>query len=72
VIIRPTQAGTTYGHSGFFPGYVTDMMYFPDRKIAIAVQVNTSVPGVFGGKPPARLLAEIADMVSPAVRQAAN
>lgn len=72
VIIRKTAAGTSYGHSGFFPGYVTDMMYFPDRKIAIAVQVNTSVPGVFGGKPPARLLTELADIVSPAARPAAN
>ena len=24
VIIRPTRAGLTYGHSGFFPGYMTD------------------------------------------------
>ncbi len=63
VIIRPTQAGTTYGHSGFFPGYVTDMMYFPDKKIAVAVQVNTSVQGVFGGKSPARLLVETADLI---------
>lgn len=64
-IIRPTPSGTTYGHSGFFPGYVTDMMYFPDKKIALAVQVNTSAPGVFGGKGPARLLTEIAEIVRP-------
>lgn len=63
VIIRPTQAGTTYGHSGFFPGYVTDMMYFPDKRIAVAVQVNTSVQGVFGGKSPARMLVETAELV---------
>ena len=64
-IIRPTaNGGVTYGHSGFFPGYVTDMMYFPDRKVALAVQVNTSAPGVFGGKPPSRLLAEIASMIA--------
>ena len=66
VIIRPTAAGLTYGHSGFFPGYITDMMYFPEKKIAVAVQVNTSAPGVFAGKPPGRLLAEIAEMVTPA------
>jgi D-alanyl-D-alanine carboxypeptidase len=66
VIIRPTASGLTYGHSGFFPGYVTDMMYFPEKKIAVAVQVNTSAPGVFGGKPPGRLIAEIAEMVVPA------
>jgi len=43
VIIRPTSAGITYGHSGFFPGYLTDVMYFPEEKIAVAVQLNTSV-----------------------------
>ncbi|MDQ3180769.1 MAG: beta-lactamase family protein, partial [Acidobacteriota bacterium] len=42
VIIRPTRAGLTYGHSGFFPGYMTDVMYFPEHKIAVAVQVNSS------------------------------
>lgn len=64
VIIRQTAAGKSYGHSGFFPGYVTDMMYFPEHRIALAVQVNTSVPGVFGGKPPGRWLAEIAEIVA--------
>lgn len=64
VIIRPTQnAGITYGHSGFFPGYVTEMMYFPDQKIALAVQVNTSAPGVWGGKSPSKLLVEIAEIL---------
>jgi D-alanyl-D-alanine carboxypeptidase len=61
VIIRKTQAGTTYGHSGFFPGYMTDMMYFPEQKIAVAVQVNTSV-GQSLGKPLGRVLVEIADI----------
>ncbi len=71
-IIRPTAAGTTYGHSGFFPGYMTDMMYFPEQRIALAVQVNTSAPQVFGGKPPARLLAEFAAIVSPVLQPASN
>lgn len=44
VIIRPTTYGVSYGHSGFFPGYITEMMYFPEHKLAVAVQVNTSVP----------------------------
>lgn len=59
VIIRPTALGTTYGHSGFFPGYMTDMMYFPEEKIAVAVQVNSSVPQNLG-KPLARVLVESA------------
>ena len=62
VIIRPTPAGLTYGHSGFFPGYITDMMYFPDQKIAVAVQVNTSVPRSVG-KPLGRVLVEMAEAI---------
>ena len=45
VMVRPTTLGTTYGHSGFFPGYLTEMMYFPDMRTAIAVQVNSSTAG---------------------------
>jgi len=62
VIIRPTRLGLTYGHSGFFPGYMTDMMYFPDKKISIAVQVNSSVPPNLG-KPLTRILVESAEMI---------
>jgi D-alanyl-D-alanine carboxypeptidase len=63
VIIRPTRLGITYGHSGFFPGYMTDMMYFPDKKIAVAVQVNSSVPQDLG-KPLGRVLVELAETIS--------
>jgi D-alanyl-D-alanine carboxypeptidase len=69
-IIRPTQAGLTYGHSGFFPGYMTDMMYFPEHKFAIAVQVNTSV-GQSLGKPLGRVLVEMAEVIKAARATAA-
>lgn len=62
-IIRKTPAGTSYGHSGFFPGYMTDMMYFPEHKIAVAVQVNTSV-GRSLGKPLSRVLVEVIEVLS--------
>lgn len=62
VIIRPTTFGTSYGHSGFFPGYVTEMIYFPDHKIALAIQVNSSVPRVVG-KPLIRFLVESAEII---------
>jgi D-alanyl-D-alanine carboxypeptidase len=45
VIVRPTALGTSYGHSGFFPGYMTEVMYWPEHRIAVAVQVNTSEAG---------------------------
>ena len=58
VIIRKSQTGVlTYGHSGFFPGYMTDMIYFPEHKISLAVQVNSSVSQNLG-KPLARVLLE--------------
>jgi len=63
VIIRKTPVGTSYGHSGFFPGYMTDMMYFPERKVAVAVQVNTSV-GRSLGKPLSRILVEMMEIIA--------
>jgi len=42
VIIHNTKLGKAYGHSGFFPGYLTEMLYFPDLKICVAVQVNST------------------------------
>ena len=62
VIIRPTPVGLSYGHSGFFPGYMTDVMYFPEHKISVAVQVNTSVSQNLG-KPLSRILTETAETV---------
>ena len=62
VIIRQTPVGVAYGHSGFFPGYMTDMMYFPDHKVAVAVQVNTSV-GRNLGKPLSRVLVEMMEVI---------
>lgn len=44
VIIRPSALGITYGHSGFMPGYQTELFYFPELKASVAVQVNSSAP----------------------------
>ncbi len=51
VIIRRTPLGPSYGHSGFFPGYVTEMRYFPEHRIAVAFLINTSVPRALGSSP---------------------
>ena len=42
VQIRPSEdLGYSYGHSGWFPGYVTDAVYFPDVDLAMAIQFNS-------------------------------
>ena len=42
VIIRPTALGIAYGHSGFFPGYMTEVLYFPEKDLCVAIQSNSS------------------------------
>lgn len=42
VHIRETPNGKIYGHSGFMPGYITNMMYFEDLGFSICYQVNSS------------------------------
>ncbi|HEU4598076.1 MAG TPA: serine hydrolase domain-containing protein [Pyrinomonadaceae bacterium] len=71
VIIRPTPHGISYGHSGFFPGYLTEMAYFPELKTAIAVQVNTSVPRAVG-KPLFRFLLDLAGVLAEDARKDAG
>jgi D-alanyl-D-alanine carboxypeptidase len=43
VQVRATKWGPSYGHGGWFPGYLSEVAYFPDHKVAIAVQFNTDV-----------------------------
>jgi D-alanyl-D-alanine carboxypeptidase len=64
VILRDTPAGPSRGHSGFFPGYLTEMAYFPEADVAVALQVNTSVPSALG-RPPFEVLVELARAAAP-------
>ncbi len=41
VQVRESAWGATYGHGGWFPGYLSEIEYFPKHKTAIAVQFNT-------------------------------
>ena len=41
VAVNTTALGKTYGHSGWFPGYRTEMAYFVEHKIAVAIQINS-------------------------------
>ena len=41
VQVRLSDWGVSYGHGGWFPGYLSEMEYFPKYKVAIAIQINT-------------------------------
>jgi D-alanyl-D-alanine carboxypeptidase len=43
VQMYPTRYGKAVGHSGWFPGYTTMVAYYPEKDIAVAVQVNTDI-----------------------------
>lgn len=64
VIVRPaTPVGLTWGHSGFFPGYQTELLYVPDLGVSLAIQINSSAPGATGPRSLLRGLYDIAAMV---------
>lgn len=42
VEIVQTPLGPAYGHGGFFPGYLSLVLYYPEQGISVAVQVNSS------------------------------
>jgi D-alanyl-D-alanine carboxypeptidase len=72
VQVRQSDWGISYGHGGWFPGYLSEMEYFPQYRIAIAIQFNTDA----GRKLKKGLRAYIADvarivMGEPAVKKAA-
>lgn len=42
VIVVPTPHGPAHGHSGFFPGWMAEVRWYPDAKVAVAILVNGS------------------------------
>ncbi len=60
--IRPSSEGKGYGHGGWFPGYLTEMEYFPEKDIAIAIQFNTDDFNKLG-KHPRSVLLEILQLM---------
>ena len=64
VIVRTaTPVGPTWGHSGFFPGYQTELLHVPDLGLTLAIQINTSAPRATGPRSLLRGLYDIAAMV---------
>jgi D-alanyl-D-alanine carboxypeptidase len=46
VVIRKSVFKIAYGHTGYMPGYLTHMWYFPRRGMAVAAMVNTDHPWI--------------------------
>jgi len=64
VIIRPTTpVGPAWGHSGFFPGYLTELLHVPGLGATFAIQINTSATRPAGTLAPLRFLYDLAQGV---------
>ncbi len=68
VQVRQSHWGASYGHGGWFPGYLSEMEYFPEHKVAIAIQVNTDA----GRKLKKGLRAYITDVARIVIGEAVN
>jgi D-alanyl-D-alanine carboxypeptidase len=68
VQIRQSDWGISYGHGGWYPGYLSEMEYFPEHKVAIAIQFNTDA----GRKLKKGLRAYIADFARIVIGEAAR
>ena len=47
VEIYQTPLGVAYGHGGYFPGYLSGVLYYPERGFALAIQFNSSANDAF-------------------------
>jgi D-alanyl-D-alanine carboxypeptidase len=65
VIVRgSTPVGPTWGHSGFFPGYQTELVHAVERHVTVAVQINTSAPRATGPRSLGRIALELAALAA--------
>lgn len=62
--VEPTPLGGAYGHGGFFPGYFTQVRWYPSERIGVALQINTSDDSVVK-----RSLKEVVDDLAKAALQ---
>jgi D-alanyl-D-alanine carboxypeptidase len=65
VIVRPaTPVGPVWGHSGFFPGYQSELVHAVERGITVAVQINTSAPRSTGNRSMLRVAYDLIGIVA--------
>jgi D-alanyl-D-alanine carboxypeptidase len=41
VFVAEGELGKSYGHGGWYPGYLTQVEYYPAERVAVAFQINT-------------------------------
>ena len=63
VEIVQTPLGPAWGHGGFFPGYLSVVLWYPDRGLSVAVQINSSA-GDATARPLREVLEEAARALS--------
>lgn len=71
VQIRTSEWAVSYGHGGWFPGYRSEMEYFPQQKIAVAVQFNTDAASALKINPRAYIADAMRILVSEIERKKA-
>lgn len=69
VIVWPGADGPVVGHSGFFPGSLTEMRYFTGGRFAVALQLNTSNSRALRARPAAMVNA-LAAVIRESIRAA--
>lgn len=47
LMVRPSELGKSYGHGGWYPGYITDVQHFPDLGVTVCVMANTDDMAAF-------------------------
>jgi D-alanyl-D-alanine carboxypeptidase len=45
--VRPSDLGKSFGHSGWYPGYITDVQHFPELGVTVCVMANTDAMAAF-------------------------
>jgi len=68
VEITSSNAGPIYGHDGSMFGYLSQMLYFPDLKLAAALQINSD-PSPSFRIPPGNCLVEILKLAVKEIRK---
>lgn len=66
VIVRAPSAAmssVTWGHSGYFPGYMSELLHVVDDGTTLAIQINSSGPRTRGTASPLRVLQDVAALV---------